>query len=414
LPEEYLNKLPKAIRDVINKAYNENKLSGELLKLTAETLKKQVIDNYTKAAIAYDQTDVNMLAQLVKNIWQFSAAKNYKEMKEITGLLKDGSGKLREYADFKQEVEKLGYRYNNIWMRTEYNFAVLASQNAARWTEFEKEADTIPNLKYQTMRDNVVRYEHAVLDGTVKPVNDSWWNRYYPPNGWGCRCEVVQSVDGAPVTTEPKEIALKPIFQTNLAKQGLIYPPKHNYFKDIPKTDLRNAILSLNPESTYTSLQLGDISIDVHPLHGDDELKGNLETCKMLLEHLKKEDEEAYKNTILKLLPNLNDTEDVFKNKFYSKEYIEKFGSKNADALFNERIVEFKEAKGGKQGIHNAVHRGKKQSDFIIIRVSDDANMEEIERQLIGRLNHYKDDANLIEVWVMNSNTLIKKQNREL
>jgi hypothetical protein len=112
------------------------------------------------------------------------------------------------------------------------------------------------------------------------------------------------------------------------------------------------------------------------------------------------------------LLPNLNDTESAFKNKFYPQWYIENFSGKNADALFNGRIVELKEAKG--KSIHNAVHRGKKQSNFIIVRVADDVDMNEIERQLIGRLNHYKDDANLIEVWVMNNNTLIKKQNREL
>ncbi|MDR1458598.1 MAG: minor capsid protein [Bacteroidales bacterium] len=399
LPKEYMDQYPDAIKDAIEKAYNGD-TSYDLLKITAEALKKQVMDNYSKIVFKYEVEDTQMLSNLVNNVWQFSAAKNYVEMKQFTDLLKDKNGKLREFSDYKREVEKLGSKYNEIYMRTEYNFAIAASQNAARWTEFEKEVDIIPNLKYQTVRDDAVRYEHAILDGTVKPMKDDWWNRYYPPNGWGCRCEAVQCSDGTPVTKEAQTIGIPKMFETNLAKQGLIYPKNHPYFKDIPASELRKAILYLPAENTYTTLQIGDKFIDVHPLHGNHELQKNLEACEILLKH----DPDAK----LKLLPVINEKEKEVKNKFYPKAYVEKFKNKNADALCNGKVVEFKEPREG-SGIENIIKKAKEQADIVILKVPDNVvwdGEEGIERNVFKRLGHYKGQD--FEVWVMNNDELRK------
>lgn len=48
------------------------------------------------------------------------------------------------------------------------------------------------NLQYRTQRDKKVRPEHAALDRVTLPVTDSFWREFYPPNGWNCRCTVVQ------------------------------------------------------------------------------------------------------------------------------------------------------------------------------------------------------------------------------
>ena len=48
------------------------------------------------------------------------------------------------------------------------------------------------NLQYRTQRDEKVRPEHAALDRVTLPMSDPFWQEYYPPNGWNCRCTVVQ------------------------------------------------------------------------------------------------------------------------------------------------------------------------------------------------------------------------------
>lgn len=37
-----------------------------------------------------------------------------------------------------------------------------------------------------------MRPEHAALHGVTLPITDTFWETYYPPNGWNCRCTVVQ------------------------------------------------------------------------------------------------------------------------------------------------------------------------------------------------------------------------------
>ncbi|MZQ57685.1 phage head morphogenesis protein, partial [Escherichia coli] len=35
------------------------------------------------------------------------------------------------------------------------------------------------------------RKTHEALHGTVMRYDDPFWEAFYPPNGWGCRCSVV-------------------------------------------------------------------------------------------------------------------------------------------------------------------------------------------------------------------------------
>jgi hypothetical protein len=87
-------------------------------------------------------------------------------------------------------------------------------------------------LRYSTAKDAKVRPEHAALDGVTLPVDDPFWDMYFPPNDWGCRCDVVQIANGK-ITDKDKIVAPenKPMFQNNVGKTGIIFPEKHPYYK---------------------------------------------------------------------------------------------------------------------------------------------------------------------------------------
>lgn len=326
-------------------------------------------------------------------------------MRDITLALKDEKGKVREFADFKREVETISSKYNENWLRTEYNFAIASAQNAARWVDFENDARDIPFLMYQTVGDNAVRQSHAELDGIVRKINDVFWNTHYPPNGYGCRCEAVQAPG---VESDQKEIpsnsSVPQIFRTNLAKTGLIYPKGHPYFKDIPAVELRKALEYLPAKNSYLETYIGNHEINIHPWHGDKELDQNLDAVNILLKH----DEKAK----IQLLPVINDKDKEIKHKFYSKKYLEKYPTKNADISYNGKIAEIEHASGTKSSIQNRIKDGKKQSDFVMLQVPDDVDMNEVIKVANGQMKWYENKEDLT-VWVFNSNEKIELKTKQ-
>ncbi len=45
-------------------------------------------------------------------------------------------------------------------------------------------------IQYSAILDSRTRPDHASLNGIVKHRNDIFWEKHFPPNGWGCRCYV--------------------------------------------------------------------------------------------------------------------------------------------------------------------------------------------------------------------------------
>ena len=390
--------------------YNGNETTA-LLKLTGIELAEKVSQSYNNITLDFTTPDAEMLTRLTRDVWQFSAAKNWQQMRDLTLALKDENGKLREFTNFKEQAEQICEKYNETWLRTEYNLAVASSQNAARWVEFEKEATVIPYLQYQTVGDGNVRDSHAVLDGIVKRIDDPFWNIHYPPNGYNCRCEAIQILDGEKLATLEKDtpnVGIPEIFRTNLANTGLIYPKGHPYYNDIPKAELRKAIAYLPPKNTYIDIVIGDYEMQIHPLHGSHELADNIDISKLLLDI----DEKAK----IQLLPIISEADEAARKLYLNPDFIKRHPGKNPDALYNGTPVDFKNSNGSNSSIHHAIKDGKKQADFIIIRIPDDADLSEIERAVNGRMKRYENNRNLT-VWVVDSNgkqiEAITKQKQE-
>lgn len=177
-----------------------------------------------------------MLHNLRKNVHLFSGFKNYHMLREATDKLVDETGALRSFAAFKDEVLKLHNQYNVSWLEAEYNHAVSSSQMASKWVDIQETKETLPLLQYITAGDGRVRADHQALEGITLPVDDPFWNKFYPPNDWNCRCQVRQLADGnttpGKVLAEKQELLkLKSEFDGNIAKDGVLFPPTHPYYK---------------------------------------------------------------------------------------------------------------------------------------------------------------------------------------
>lgn len=93
--------------------------------------------------------------------------------------------------------------------------------------------------QYRTAGDGKVRPEHAGLNGVTLPMDDGFWDHYYPPNGWNFRCTVVQVLRTDNVPTDREEAlrraknALrgdkKGMFRFNPGKERRTFPAYNPY-----------------------------------------------------------------------------------------------------------------------------------------------------------------------------------------
>lgn len=205
------------------------------LNFTIDELREALIGGYGEEAtkLQWGTPDAEMVRHLYRNVYQFSVAKNFAQMRTLTSALIDENGHTRSFSDFMNEAAKIDKKFNVDYLRAEYDTAVNSAEMASHWVRFKQMGD--PMLRYVTVGDERVRASHAAMNGLQRPMSDPIWDKIYPPNGWNCRCTVVTTTGAA---TPGKQIRMPwdvpPMFQTNLAKTGMLWPKDHPYFKALP------------------------------------------------------------------------------------------------------------------------------------------------------------------------------------
>lgn len=132
-----------------------------------------------------------MRQRLTRSNYIFSGMKTFHELNEAFPSLLYENGNKKTFERFLNDVRKIDETYNSNYLRAEYNFVQASAEMAAKWEKFMEDGDHY-YLQYRTQHDDKVRPEHASLDRVTLPPSDSFWESYYPPNGWNCRCTVVQ------------------------------------------------------------------------------------------------------------------------------------------------------------------------------------------------------------------------------
>lgn len=179
-----------------------------------------------------------MRKRLQRSDYIFSGMKTFHELNEAFPSLLDSNGNRKTFEAFLNDVRKIDNTYNSNYLRAEYNFVQSSAEMAAKWERFSEDGDRY-NLQYRTANDGKVRPEHAALNGVTLPPSDPFWEEYYPPNGWNCRCTVVQVRKSKyPTTPHDEAMALgeealqrdtKGIFHFNPGKEDKTVPDYNPY-----------------------------------------------------------------------------------------------------------------------------------------------------------------------------------------
>lgn len=238
------------LSDVYRGVINNRSLSIDIYQKVARELTKGVFEGFGKSimTVQWGSPDEVMLRSLRENVYIFSGAKNYQMTKDISKGLATKDG-VKPFKEFLKEAKDTFETYNKTYLTAEYNSAIAQARMASIWQEIEREKHLYPMLQYVTVGDGRVRPEHAVLDGITKPVDDKFWNTYYPPNGWNCRCHTMQGNDlpesNLTGVRKPNEKEVPEIFRFNSGKTKQIFSPKHPYF-DVAKEDKDFALRNFN------------------------------------------------------------------------------------------------------------------------------------------------------------------------
>ena len=237
LPSEEVS---KGFKDAMKVVFNQ-KGGSFSIDIMADSKVQKLIEAHADVLnrnIQRVEMSETMRKRLTRSNYIFSGMKTFHELNEAFPSLLDSNGNRKTFEAFLNDVRKIDNTYNSNYLRAEYNFVQSSAEMAAKWERFSEDGDRY-NLQYRTANDGKVRPEHAALNGVTLPPSDPFWEEYYPPNGWNCRCTVVQVRKSKyPATPHDEAMALgeealqrdtKGIFHFNPGKEDKTVPDYNPY-----------------------------------------------------------------------------------------------------------------------------------------------------------------------------------------
>ena len=237
LPSEDIS---KGFKDAMKVIFNQ-KGSSFSIDIMADENVQSLIEAHTSVLDRnlqrLEMSDL-MRQRLTRSNYIFSGIKTFHELNEAFPSLLDENGNKKTFERFLNDVRKIDETYNSNYLRAEYNFVQASAEMAAKWEKFMEDGDHY-YLQYRTQHDDKVRPEHASLDRVTLPPSDTFWESYYPPNGWNCRCTVVQVLkrkyeptphdEAMSLGEEALQTDKKGIFHFNSGKEQKTFPDYNPY-----------------------------------------------------------------------------------------------------------------------------------------------------------------------------------------
>ncbi len=238
--DDMRRKLSSLFEGMMRSLFNEDGAEFRV-ELVADPAVQEFVGTHASALdSAFEKVEMSeaMRRRLTRSNYIFSGMKAFHELNEAFPSLLDENGNRKSFERFLNDVQTINKTYNANYLRAEYNFIAGSAEMAARWESFMQDGDRY-HLQYRTQRDDKVRPEHATLDRVTLPPSDSFWEEFYPPNGWNCRCTVVQvRKSKCPATNHDEAMRLgdealqrdsKGIFRFNAGKEGKSVPDYNPY-----------------------------------------------------------------------------------------------------------------------------------------------------------------------------------------
>ena len=230
----------RVIRRFFDDELTDGEIDEEVFNLNTESLTDSINEGWD-SRLGFDKTVLRRL-EMYQNVHVYAAFKWHAEFIEISAVanqLFDVDGNERTFSEFFKAVKPLHDQFNKTWLKAEYNYARASARAAAKWQRLANKGGV---LIYKTIGDGAVRDSHRLLNNTRLPADHSFWDSYYPPNGWGCRCFVRHS--SSTETKEPEGLPddIPEMMRNNAGKTGAIFTDKHPIRQSLDETQLTDLI----------------------------------------------------------------------------------------------------------------------------------------------------------------------------
>lgn len=395
LPSEEVS---KGFKDAMKVVFNQ-KGGSFSIDIMADSKVQKLIEAHADVLnrnIQRVEMSETMRKRLTRSNYIFSGMKTFHELNEAFPSLLDSNGNRKTFEAFLNDVRKIDNTYNSNYLRAEYNFVQASAEMAAKWEQFAQDGDRY-NLQYRTQHDDKVRPEHAALNGVTLPPSDPFWEEYYPPNGWNCRCTVVQVRKSKyPATPHDEAMALgeealqrdtKGIFHFNPGKEDKTVPDYNPYTirrcrdcdiakgkiklaRFVPENELCEACRLIrscwarteeNAPETFSECETSKGKLRVSSKHGKNEKRENVRVGRYLAE------KHGYEIDLIANLQNETSADSFNKTLGIEQEY---------------KV----NAKPTKSSIDNLIRKGAKQADDLVLFVDSGISLDELSSALHDRV----------------------------
>ncbi len=117
------------------------------------------------------------------------------ELETVFSAMSRAIAKGTSFADFKRDCEQIfarrGWTGRRAWrVDNIFRTNIQTAYSVGRYKQAMPLADRFFG-QYDAVGDVRTRPTHAALDGKIFPLNHPFWNTWWPPNGFRCRCSVI-------------------------------------------------------------------------------------------------------------------------------------------------------------------------------------------------------------------------------
>ncbi len=79
---------------------------------------------------------------------------------------------------------------SNRRLKTIFWSNMNSARSAGQWERAQRSKTVLPYVLYLRTTSSDPRPEHLAWVGLILPIDDPFWTTHWPPNGWGCKCQI--------------------------------------------------------------------------------------------------------------------------------------------------------------------------------------------------------------------------------